>query len=127
MNDELKAMFRLHLVASLLFGLPLLLVPGQFLGAFGWAPVDPILTRVVGAAILAFGWSSFRALGIDSEQVPVFIIEVEAVFTLIGAAAVLRHLLASGYPASVLVMFGILAVFGVAWIIFLLRERHFFR
>lgn len=127
MQDETKSMFRLHAVVSLVLGVPLLIAPGEFLGAFGWAPVDPIITRLAGAAILAFGWSSFRAQSSDSDEIPIFILEIEAVFSVIGALAVLRHLLASSYPFIVQLTFAIFAVFGVAWTVFLLREKNFFR
>ena len=40
-------------ILTLVLGVCLLLAPGRFLDTFGWAPVEPILDRVLGAALLA--------------------------------------------------------------------------
>ena len=60
MSKALKITFGVHMVVALLFGAPLLLIPGRFLGLFGWQPLDPHITRLLGAAMLAFTWSSFQ-------------------------------------------------------------------
>jgi hypothetical protein len=42
----------------MIFALPLLLIPGKFMSIFGWSPVDPIMSRLVGAALLGIGVES---------------------------------------------------------------------
>lgn len=123
MSRELRNLFLLHALVSLLFGVPLVLFPGPFLGALGWTPIDPILSRVAGAAILAMGWSSVRAWLADSPHIARVLIEMEAVFSLAGALAVLRHLLIAYYLPAVDFLFGVLLAFAAAWIAFWLRER----
>ena len=123
MSQGLAILFRLHALVSLLFGLPLLLFPGHLLAALGWAPIDPILSRVAGAAIIALGWSSVRARLTDSPQITLVLIEMDAVFSVIGTLGVLRHLLVSYYLPAVDFLFGVLLAFSAAWIVFWIRER----
>ncbi len=48
-----------HFIVDLLVGLPLLVAPERTLGLLDWGAVDPIATRLVGAALLAIGTQSF--------------------------------------------------------------------
>jgi hypothetical protein len=93
MSKSLKYTFLIHVVVSLIFGAVLLLAPGRFLGLFGWAPIDPLISRLLGAALLALAWSSYRGWGASSyEQVSV-LVEMEVIFTVFGSVGLLRHLL----------------------------------
>lgn len=124
MSQGLAILFRFHALLSFLFGLPLVLAPGQWFGALGWEPYDPILSRVAGAANVALGWSSVRALIADNPQTTIVLIEVEAVLSVIGALGVLRHLLVAYYLPAVDFSFGGLLVFAAIWIVFGIRERR---
>jgi hypothetical protein len=46
-------------VVAVTFGLLMLIPPGRPLTLLGWAPIDPMISRLLGAALLALGWSSF--------------------------------------------------------------------
>ena len=52
------------------------------------------------------------------------LVEMEAIFTVLGCVALLRHLLVANYPAYVWGMFAILLAFAVAWIAFLIQRRR---
>ena len=121
MSKALKSMFLIHAVVGVLFGAPLLIVPGRFLHWVGWAPVEPIINRILGAALLALAWSSFRGWRATERARARILVEMEAVFTILGCAGVLRHLIKARYPAVVWLVFAILAIFAVAWIVFLVR------
>jgi hypothetical protein len=124
MSKVLKYVFLIHAIVALLVGAPLLIAPGRFLAVFGWAPVEPVICRILGAALLALAWSSFRGWrAIDREQV-VFLVEMEAVFTVCGCIGVLRHLLIAGYPLVVWLVLAVLAIFAIIWIVFLVRMRR---
>jgi hypothetical protein len=56
--NSLRAWFVVHFVLDVIIGLPLLLAPGWMLPLFGWQPIDPILSRVVGAALMGIGVES---------------------------------------------------------------------
>ena len=53
MTRALKITFLSHAIVAALVGAPLLIAPGRFLGLIGWAPVDPILSRVMGMILAA--------------------------------------------------------------------------
>ena len=123
MSKALKYTFLIHAVVAVLFGVPLLIVPGRFLGWFGWAPIDPIISRLLGAALLALAWSSFRGWRATERAQVAILVEMEAVFTVLGCVGLLRHLLFAGYPAMVWMVFAILGIFAIAWIVSLLRKQ----
>ena len=115
MSKSLKYTFLIHVVVSLIFGAALLLAPGRTLGLFGWAPVDPLISRLLGAALLALAWSSYRGWGASSyEQVSV-LVEMEVIFTVFGSVGLLRHLIKAWYPWYVWFVFAVLVVFAIAW------------
>jgi len=121
MSQALKVAFLIHAAVSCLFGIPLFLVPGRLLQWVGWRPIDPIISRVLGAALLALAWSSFRGWRSTERSQPV-ILEMEAVFTTLGCIALLRHLLSAPFPVMVWIVFAIMVIFAVTWIVFLLRQ-----
>ena len=115
MSKSLRYTFLIHVVVSLIFGAALLLAPGRTLGIFGWAPIDPLISRLLGAALLALAWSSYRGWGASSyEQVSV-LVEMEVIFTVFGSLGLLRHLIKAWYPWYVWFVFAVLVVFAIAW------------
>jgi len=114
MSRALKVTFVVHGIVAVVIGAPLLLAPGRFLGWIGWAPVDPLISRLLGAAILGLGWSSFRGLGALPGERRI-LIETELAFTVLGCAGLLRHMLKWTYPWFVWLTFAVLAAFAVAW------------
>ncbi|HXH30881.1 MAG TPA: hypothetical protein VNJ01_08720 [Bacteriovoracaceae bacterium] len=55
---------------DVIFAIPLLLFPVQILTYFGWEVIDPLTTRLVGAALIGIGVESFlgRNAGMESFQ-----------------------------------------------------------
>ena len=56
--NGLRTWFVIHFVADVLFAIPLLLFPQALLNFFGWKTYDPIMTRLVGAALMGIGVES---------------------------------------------------------------------
>ena len=54
----LKSWFVIHFVVDMLFAFPLLLFPELILPLFGWKSFDPVMPRLVGAALLGIGGES---------------------------------------------------------------------
>ncbi len=122
MSKSLRYLFAVHAVVSVLFGAALLAAPGRFLGLFGWAPVDPLLTRVLGAALLALAWSSYRAYRAAERRQAALLIELEAAFCVLAVAGLLRQMLGSYYPWCAWTRVGVYAAFAVVWIWALVRK-----
>ena len=123
MSKGLQITFLIHAIVSVVAGLLLLIIPGRTLLFFGWAPIDPIASRILGAALLALAWSSFRGWQATERKQVQILVELEAVFTVLACVGLLRHLLFARYPLIVWVFFAIFAVFAVAWIVFLVKRE----
>jgi hypothetical protein len=121
MSKGLRTVFLIHAVVGCVFGIPLFLAPGRLLKLVNWTRIDALTSRVLGAALLALAWTSFRSWR-TNERPPVVILELEAVFTVLGSIGILRHLIAGPYPAIVWIIFLIFAAWAVVWVVFLLRQ-----
>lgn len=117
MSKYHRVLFVVHSVVAFLAGLPLLLAPGRTLGLFGWAPIDPLISRLLGAALLALAWSSYAGFRARSwtEVKDLFVMEI--IFTSLGALGLLRHLTKGSWPYYVWTIFIVLVLFALAWVL----------
>ena len=122
MSTSTRITFAFHSIVALVFGLPLLIAPGRTLDVFDWAPVDPILTRMLGAALLALAWGSFRGWRAKEWGKVEYLVEIEIIFTVLSAVGIIRHLLKTGYPWYIWTILIILVLFAIAWIIALFKK-----
>lgn len=122
MSKALKMMFLIYVVLAVLLGALLLAMPGRFLGWVGWAPVDPILSRLLGAALLAFAWGSWRGMQATERSPVTTLIEMHLAFAVLGVLGLLRHLLIASYPLYVWLVFIVLALFAIGWSAFWLKR-----
>ena len=123
MSKALKITFLVHGIVSRILGALMLLIPGRFLTILGWAPIDPIISRLLGAALLALAWSSFRGWRATEWAEVAILVELEAAFCVLACVGLLRHLIIAYYPLIVWLDFAVFAVFAIAWIFFLIRGR----
>ena len=122
MSKALRTTFAIHCLVSLVIGALLLAMPGRVLTALRWAPIDPLISRLLGAALLALAWGSFRGWRATERSQVAIVLELEAAFAVLGCVGLLRHLLTSRWPLIVWVVFAVLLAFAVAWIVFLVRR-----
>lgn len=133
----LRTTFLVHMIVAVILGAALILFPGRTLTQLGWVPVqvqfpggqgtmltapgtsliDPVLIRLLGAALLALAYSSFlgwRAARRDQVQL---LVQTELVYCLLGLMVILAGLFTLARPMPVIgwVMAVILAAFAVAW------------
>lgn len=57
--NSLRTWFVIHFVMDILTGIPLLFFPELIMPLLGWNTIDPISTRVVGAALMGIGIESY--------------------------------------------------------------------
>ncbi|TNE56819.1 MAG: hypothetical protein EP344_11715 [Bacteroidetes bacterium] len=55
----LKRWFVVHCIIDMVFAIPLFLAPAWFLDVMGWPVVDPLTSRLVGAALFGIGLESY--------------------------------------------------------------------
>jgi len=65
--NSLRTWFVIHFYVDMIIGIPLLLFPELIMPSLGWSSIDPISSRVVGAALMGIGIESYlgRNAGIE--------------------------------------------------------------
>lgn len=86
--SSLRQWFVVHAVIDVVCGLPLLLFPELLLPRLGWATVDPVMTRLVGAALLAIGGQAWRSrdAGVDVYRALLGVNVVWSAMVIVGMA-----------------------------------------
>ena len=104
----------IHFAVDMLFGIPLLFLPHWFLGLSGWNNIDPVTSRLVGAALLGIGGESLlvRNASRDTFQAMLNLKIIWAAGAVLGIALGIKD----GAPPIALGILGIFAVFLVIWI-----------
>ena len=123
MTRMLKPTLLIHAIVSATLGALLLIIPGYFLQWLSWMPIDPIITRLLGAALLALAWGDFRGWRQLAKSDITLLVEVQLAFSALGSIGVLRHLVTGGWPAMVWIVFGGLTLFTIAWVVTLLDRQ----
>lgn len=119
--NGLRHWFVFHFVADILFAVPLLLFPIQTLELFGWTTVDPLATRLVGAALVGIGVESWlgRNASIESFHTMLRLKILWSLSANFGIALTLTQ----GAPQMAWVFQGIFAAFSCVWIYYKLKLR----
>lgn len=106
----LRVWFVIHFVADLLFAVPLLFFPQALLNFVGWRVYDPILARLVGAALMGIGVESLLGRNADADT-------FRAMLNLkvIWASSALFAFGAGIAEGAAPVAWGLMGIFGVFW------------
>ncbi len=117
----LRRWFVLHFAVDVLFGAPLLLIPEILMPLFGWEVVDPITSRLVGAALLGIGIESLLGRNAD---LAVFkeMLNLKVVW---GSSATLGIILGiiKGAPISAWLFLAIFTLFTAVWMYYRVKFR----
>lgn len=114
----LRTWFIIHFAADMLFGIPLLFFPEWTMGLLGWSPIDPIASRVVGAALMGIGIESW--LGRDaSAEVYRAMLNLKVIWSSSAILGIGLGLWNGGAPAG----WVFLAVFFVFWLVWLYYRK----
>lgn len=126
MSRALRILFLVHAAVGIVVGGLLLIIPGRLLEWLQWGPaIDPIVSRLLGAAILAFAWSSLYGWRATQRSQVSILIQMEAVFTVLACVGMLRHMYrGSGWIPAAWVSLGLFAAFAIAWTFFLFVLRE---
>jgi len=127
MNDpavpaSLRRWFVVHFVADVLFAAPMIVAPDATLRMFGWTTIDPVTTRLVGAALVGIGVQSLlgRSEGVDVYRA---MLSLKCLWS--GAAVVgLALSLAQGAPAMTWAFLVVFVTFAAVWNYYRLALRR---
>jgi uncharacterized protein YjeT (DUF2065 family) len=117
----LKTTFLVHFIVALIFGLIYLLIPEVWGNLIKWPTQEPAVYRLVGAAILGFGTSSWLAYKETAWEKVKIVVQMEIVWTILGTLVMLWGLIFAGLPAIGWVNAVILGAFAVAFGVFYFR------
>lgn len=127
MSKLLKGTFLTHAVVCLVLGAACLLAPGRVLGWLGFPGLDAManfFARLLGAALLAMAWTSYRGWQATEWPRVAAVVEGELVFALLGCAGLLRIGSKGHWPWLLWVSLAILAAFAMLWLAaYLTRAR----
>lgn len=118
---SLRRWFVFHFAVDLAFAVPLIVVPAYTMRLLGWTTVEPVATRLVGAALAAIGLQSL--LG-RNDSVDAFRAMLGLKCTWSGTAIVgLALSLVQGAPPVTWALLGIFVAFAVVWNYYRIRLR----
>ncbi len=141
-SKGLNTTFLIHAIVSVIFGAAAWIIPGRSLVLLGWLPatvqvpgtelsapgtvfVDPILTRLFGAALLALAFSSFQGWRASRWEEVELLVQLEALYCVLSVIGIVATWILN--PAVMnFTRWGILlliTIFAVAWIVALWRHR----
>ncbi len=135
-SKRLGNTFLIHAIVSAIFGLALYVIPGRMLVWLGWVPtnyevtvgstsvsapgtllVDPVITRVLGAALLTMAVAGFLGWRAKQLQEVSILVPLELVFCVLALVAFLVRILTVGLSIPLIgwVIIVILLGFTAAW------------
>jgi hypothetical protein len=118
----LRGWFVAHFVADILFAVPLLVAPRFALSLFGWTVIDPLTTRLVGAALVGIGVESLLGRNAGRESY-LTMLRLKVLWSLTANAAIAISI-AEGAPRAAWLFQGIFVVFSCVWVYWSLRLRR---
>ena len=118
----LKTWFVIHFVVDMLFGIPLLFFPHWALGLFGWEHIDPVTSRLVGAALLGIGGESL--LGRNSQRETFQALLNLKIIWAAGAILGIGLGIKDGASPIVWGVLGIFVIFLVIWIYYRIQLKE---
>ena len=122
-SSGLKTTFLVHFIVGLAFGLIYLLIPEAWGNLISWPILEPTVYRLVGAAMLGFATSSWLAYRETAWEKVKIVVQMEIVWTTLGALVMLWGLIFAGLPAFGWVNTVILAGFAAAFSAFYFRQE----
>lgn len=116
MGKLYKPALLVHIVLSAVLGVLMLAMPGRFLSWIAWLPIDAIISRILGAALLALAWGEMRVWRGGTEPEANLLLEMQLAFAGLAALGVLRHLIVPRWwPWFIWLLFAVLVAFAVIW------------
>ena len=117
MSDQiplsLKIWFIVHFAVDTVFAIPLIFFPYSFLTFLGFTSIEPLTSRLVGAALIGIGGTSFlvRNMGVEVYQA---LLSLKILWS--GAAIIsIAFSIIEGGPAIEWLLLLIFVVFSIVW------------
>jgi len=119
--QSLRKWFVIHFIVDMLFAFPLLFFPEVIMPLLGWKVVDPITSRLVGAALLGIGGESLLGRNANRETFQAML-NLKIIWA-VGAVIGIGLGIFQGGPPLAWAFLGTFAVFLVIWIYYRLQLK----
>ena len=123
--NALETWFVIHFWVDMLIAIPMMLFPMALLMLFGWQIVDPIMTRLVAAALFGIGIQSYlgRKAGIEAYR---GMLNLKIIWSFAALVGIGCSMLAGaqGSPIIGWAFWMVFLLFNVLWIYWRLRLRE---
>jgi hypothetical protein len=113
--NSLRIWFVIHFAVDVLFAIPLFLAPVLFLTLFGWETVDPLATRMVGAALMAIGVESLLSWRANA-AIYRGMLNLKIIWSACVVLGILLTMLINGGPLFGWIVLAIFLVFNQIWL-----------
>lgn len=119
---SLRTWFRVHCAVDVAAALPLLLFPQRILGLLGWTAIDPVATRLCGAALLGIGGASVM---VDRHGLAGYrtLLGLKVIWSVAAIFALLAGI-ADGAPPAAWAFLSIFIAFSGIWMSYVIRLRQ---
>jgi urea transporter len=119
---SLRTWFRVHCAIDVVAALPLLLFPQRILGLLGWTAIDPVATRLCGAALLGIGGASVlvERHGLAGYRT---LLGLKVIWSAAAIFALLAGI-ADGAPPAAWALLSIFIAFSGIWMSYVIRLRQ---
>lgn len=117
----MKTWFLIHFAVDMLFAIPLMFFPEQIMPWLGWESVDPVTSRLVGAALLGIGGESFFSRNASRDTFRA-LLRLKIIWAS-GAVLGLGLALWMGAPFAAWGILGIFTLFLTVWIFYAYQFR----
>jgi hypothetical protein len=132
-SNYLRNLFFVHMIIMIILGASIWLIPGRTLLFVNWVPrlrpvtadlslpgtmfFDAFLARILGAALLALAFSSFRGWRAQEWREVEVLVLLEGIFCALGALGILYHAARTDVQPRVIHWLALilLVVFALAW------------
>ena len=119
--NSLRTWFVIHFWADILFGIPLLFFPQLILGLFDWTAYDPVMSRLVGAALMGIGVESLLGRNASAETFRAML-NLKVIWASSALFAIGAGIIEGASPAAWLIL-GIFFLFWCVWVYYRLVLR----
>ena len=122
-SNGLKYTFIFHFIVAIVFGLTYLLIPYQWATIVQWPLRETFPYRLLGAALLGFGVSSWLAFKNQLWESVKIVVVMEIVWCGLGTVVMLWGMFTQGLPSIGWLNTVLMAFFAVTFCFFLIREK----
>jgi len=119
----LRHWFVIHFILDVIFAVPLLLFPKETLTLFGWTQIDPLATRLVGAALMGIGVESLVGRNASMEVFQAML-NLKIIWSLSAVFGISMSMVQGGLPFFGWIVLAIFGGFSLLWISYRLRLNH---